>query len=595
MPQPATAAPRTSTSRAALPTRESLTIEFKRDLPPPKGPLGEGEIVLAALCLANHDGGTLYVGLEDDGRVSGTARWQNADELQSCIAAKTMPRLSADVTILDVDGLAVARIVVPKASFPTMYNGMYQRRQIKKDGTPECVGMQAQEIASRMGGPQPADPSAAPVPGATMEDVDPIQRRRLARAIEERLNAEKVLLGLDEDALDDALGLSVEAGGTRVPTLAGLLLLGHEAALRRLVPGHEVAMQVFAGTELRVNRHSRAPLLEVLDDVERQFATVPAEGELTLGLRRLPIPSVDADAFREAVLNALVHRDYGLIGTVSIQLHGGELAVSSPGGLIAGIKAECLLNTPPTPRNRTLADAFKRVGYVERSGRGVDRIFEGQVRYGRPLPDYSRTTGQQVVVELPRDPADREFLTALLTAESGDDAGSPNGTHQRLEVHQVIVLAALRRSPGGRLTLQELADEMQCADRKARTHVKALEDRGFIAAQGQTKARFYKLGPAFLHLMPATTNGIPEVALPSPEEQERRVVEEAARHGRVNRAQVIQLLPLTEEQATKLLVRMAERGLLERRGEKRGTHYVVPRAADLHGASTYSGSDLHEA
>jgi len=376
------------TPRATLPTRETLTVEFKRDRA--DRPVSNDDLVLAVVCLANADGGALYLGVEDDGRVTGAAPGRDADTLCAVIAGRTTPRLAVTAEALDVDGERIIRIDVPRAPGPVMRNdGTYQRRQLKQDGTPECVAMWPHEVTlrARSAGAGDPDPSATPVHGATAADLDPVERARLRRVIDEQPNADKRLLGMTDEAFDDALTITAPVDGGRVPTLTGLLLLGTERTLRRLVPQHEVALQVFRGTEVLVNRIERPPLLAAVDDLNRQFATLPAEGELAVGLRRLPIPSIDGDAFREAVLNALVHRDYGRVGTVRVAFKEDELEVSSPGGLVPGVTVDRLLTTPPTPRNRALAHAFMRLGLVERSARGVDRIYEGQVA---PVPTPRR-------------------------------------------------------------------------------------------------------------------------------------------------------------------------------------------------------------
>jgi ATP-dependent DNA helicase RecG len=79
-------------------------------------------------------------------------------------------------------------------------------------------------------------------------------------------------------------------------------------------------------------------------------------------------------AFRGAVANALIHRDYHRMGAVHVRLEDDALVISNPGGLVDGVTLANLLVTEPRPRNRALADAMKRIGVVERSGRGVDTI-----------------------------------------------------------------------------------------------------------------------------------------------------------------------------------------------------------------------------
>lgn len=561
-----------------------MTVEFKRD-----DPVSEGDIVAAAVCLANTDGGTLFLGVDDTGRVTGAASGRDADRVRALISNRTSPRLVVEVEQLEVDGAPVVRIQVPRMPGPVMRSdGLYQRRLLKQDGTPECVPMQPHEVTVRANEAGPGDPSAETVRGATVADLNPVERARLQRTIAERPNADRRLLDMGPEVFDDTLALTREVDGTRVPTLTGLLLLGHIDSLRRLVPQHEVSIQVFSGTEVPVNRFDRTPLLATLDDLNRQFATVPAEGELAVGLQRVPIPSLDADAFREAVLNAFAHRDYGRVGTVRVAFKEDELEVSSPGGLVPGVMVDRLLTTPPTPRNRALADALMRLGLVERSARGVDRIFEGQVRYGRPLPDYRDTTSEFVLVRLSRAPADRVFYAALLDVERHLNAGTDHepasgaamsARPRRLPVEQIIVLAALRRER--RLTLAELAVALQRPEDKARPILAGMEQLGRVTAQGKTRARFYVLGPVFLRLLGPEAAAVVAAGLPSLAHQEESILTFVRERGEVRRNDVVRLLPLTEEQATERLVRMSRSGRLQRRGVGRGTFYVVGAASEF--------------
>ena len=110
------------------------------------------------------------------------------------------------------------------------------------------------------------------------------------------------------------------------------------------------------------------------------------------GLFRVSIPDFDKRAFREALVNAFCHRDYSMLGRVRVEINSEGMLISNPGGFIEGINADNLLDAEPHGRNPVLADALKRIGLAERTGRGIDRIYEGSLLYGRLLPDYSRST-----------------------------------------------------------------------------------------------------------------------------------------------------------------------------------------------------------
>ena len=219
-----------------LPTAESLTVEFKSD----RARLPDRELVEAVVCLANAEGGELWLGVEDDGRSTGLhIEHQQLAGMAGLIAARTSPSLNVTVTPGVLAGLPVAHIAVPKASSEVATtSGVYLRRRLRHDGLPECMPMLPHDRASRAASFGLADVSAQPVANAMLADLDPLERERLRQCVQQ-YGGDRVLLDLDDSALDGALGLTArQADGTRLPTLTGLLLIGREPALHALLPTH---------------------------------------------------------------------------------------------------------------------------------------------------------------------------------------------------------------------------------------------------------------------------------------------------------------------------------------------------------------------
>jgi ATP-dependent DNA helicase RecG len=132
------------------------------------------------------------------------------------------------------------------------------------------------------------------------------------------------------------------------------------------------------------------------------------------------IPSFNEEAVREAILNAVSHRDYRHAGSVFVRQFPRRIEIVSPGGFPEGITAENLL-TEQFPRNRRLAEALGRCGFVERAGQGADKIFETCIRDGKALPDFTDTTPSKVALTLHGEVRDKQFVRFLerVTAESG--------------------------------------------------------------------------------------------------------------------------------------------------------------------------------
>ncbi|WP_043797222.1 ATP-binding protein [Arenimonas composti] len=546
----------------SLPPAESLTVEFKSD----RKRLSDNELVEAIVCLANAEGGELWLGVEDDGTPTGLhAEHQMLDGLPGLVAARTSPSVNVAVQALEVDGVSVARIAVPKArSVVATSGGVYLRRRIRHDGQPECVPMLPHERESRASTLGLVDVSALPVAGATLADLDPLERERLRQAVQQ-YGGDRVLLELDDEALDGALGLTVrEPDGSRVPTLTGLLLLGRENTLRERVPTHEFAFQVLAQQAVRFNEFRRFPLLKALEWLETNFRPYNPEEELQVGLFRVPVPMVDMAAFREAVANALIHRDYHRLGAVHVRLEDDALVVSNPGGLVEGVTLANLLVTEPRPRNRALADAMKRIGVVERSGRGVDTIYRGMLKFGRPAPDYSHTDTHNVVVRLPTEPADLDFRRLVVEEERRRGAELP--------IDSLITLAALRELK--RVTADELAGRIQRDAASAKRTLEALIEAGLVEAHGAARGRSYTLSAAVYQRRGEKAAYTRQAGF-TPIQHEQMVLNYVRQHGQIRRAEVMELCRLSADQGKKLLARLRDEERLVQHGSRRGAYYTL--------------------
>jgi ATP-dependent DNA helicase RecG len=265
-------------------------------------------LVATAVCLTNTDGGEIYLGVEDDGQVTGLhPEHQHLSGLAALIANRTNPPLSVRVTAVDEEGRRVARIEVPKS--PRVVgtsDGLIVRRRLQTE-KPECVPFHPHEFATRQSDSGILDYSALPVKDASEADLDPLERERLRRMIE-RYGGDRSLLSLTDEELDGALGLVRREEGRRVSTVSGLLLLGREGALREHLPTHEAAFQVLSGTDVRVNDFYRTPLLKTFERIMDQFAARVEEEEIQVGLFRVPVPNYDRRAFREALVFAMGDR-----------------------------------------------------------------------------------------------------------------------------------------------------------------------------------------------------------------------------------------------------------------------------------------------
>ncbi len=547
---------------------ENLKVEFKGE---ERTPLSDTDLIEAIVCLANRAGeepGWLLIGVEDDGRVTGARPRHGGGQIdpqrvQALIANRTRPSLSCRVEVIDLENHPVLVVQVPPSRIPVgTTNGKYLRRAMKGRGEPTCVPMYFHEMQAMLADSGRLDYSSLVVPEARWEDLDPLEFERFRRILREsRGHGDPSLLDLNDLDLAKALG-AVEANhSVRAIRVLGLLLFGKEEALARLLPTHEVAFQVLVNTRVEVNDFFRWPLLRLMEELLSRFRARNREQEIQVGLYRIGVPDYSERAFREGLANALIHRDYTRLGAVHVQWYPDRIEISNPGGFPEGVDVQNILVTPPRPRNPLLADAFKRAGIVERTGRGIDIIFTEQLRNGRPAPSYERSTETDVVLVLPGGEANLDFVQ-LVVEES--QAGHPLGLDELLLLNHLW----LER----RITTPEAARLIQKTEADARSVLEQLVERDLVEARGIRKGRAYHLSATVYRRLGLQAAYIRQRGF-EPLQQEQMVLQYVQAHGRITRREVVELCRISPDQAYRLLTRLVKKGKLVRHGKKKGAWY----------------------
>jgi ATP-dependent DNA helicase RecG len=342
--------------------------------------------------------------------------------------------------------------------------------------------------------------------------------------------------------------------------------MGHEEILRKHLPAHEIAFQVLEGTDVRFNEFFRKPLLQTFEEVELLFKARIDEREIQMGLFRVPIPNYDRRAFREAFINALVHRDYARLGAVHVRLGDDGLTLSSPGSFVEGITLHNILVAAPRSRNPLLADIVKRIGLAERTGRGIDRIYEGMLRYGRPAPDYEMSDASSVVLFLPKSHADIGFLEMILRHEEQ--------TGTAMSIDSLIILSRLRDER--RLTTADLTADTQKSEQATRTALEKLVEAGMVEALGTGRGRTYMLSAKVYRHAGHKAAYVRQAGF-DPIQQEQMVLAYIDKHNSIKRAEVAELCRIGNDQAYRLLKRLKNRDLIVQKGQAKGASYVRKR------------------
>ena len=545
---------------------ETLTVEFKSD----RDKLPDRALVEAVVAMANTEGGILLEGVEDGtGEITGLHRSHiGCGTPEALIANTTVPPVQVTVDEIDCGGgLKVFAINVPECrGVVGTKGGYYARRRLKLDGTPEAVPMTPFEIQSRASQFQLIDPSAQPMASVPLSKIDPLQRERAKASIRRSNNSDKALLELGDGDFDRALGLVKDSGGQDYLTLAGVLLLTDEQTIREHVPTYEIAFQVLSGNlDVQVNDYMHKPLVEAYDNIVERFTARIEESEMMVGARRRVAPNFDIVGFREALTNALVHRDYCVLGTVIVKLDHYGLSIYSPGEFVDGVSLENILSTAPKSRNTLLADIAKRIGLAERTGRGVDKIFAGVLRYGRRKPSYDRDVGAGLSLTIYRDKANFAFLNFVIEREES--------IRRSLTVDELLALNLMLRSD--EVTVDEVASEIQRKSETAQTLLGDLIKWGDVVAVEKDGGMKYALSPKAEQMLGGQSSAgrMDE----SDYAKYKTIIKTILKQkGTVKREDVVARCAVDARQAGYILKKMLDGGEILKIGERRWSIYKLP-------------------
>lgn len=552
--------------QALLDAGETFTVEFKRASP--RHALSDSDIVEAVICLANGQGGLLLLGVEDDGTVTGVAprhgELTDAGSLTGMILNLTDPHWITDVEIVSHGQHDVVVIHVPASRVGPVgtRGGVFKRRSIKPDGTPECIPYRPSEMMSAGFDLSGVDYATLPAQGASMDALDPAEFERLRR-LASAARGDASLAGLSDVEILRALRLDTSQTSMPAPALGAVLLFGTRAALERWAPTAECLFQDFRSGTAHVNDSLRLPLLAAADALEERVRLRNASTEVLVGMQSIQLPLVASAAAREVIANALVHRSYAELGPILVQFSDDALTVSSPGGFPAGVTVDNLLEQS-RPRSVALADAFKRAGLVDRRGKGINEMFNTQLRAGRDAPDYSKSTSSTVQATLATGRADLDLVRFILNYE--------NSTQRSLGLDDLRMIHHLRVI--GPSTASEIAEDLHLTPAGARGLANRLVEKGLIEVHGTSRNRRFHLDASFYDLA-QDRNAFVRVSGVDTLKQEQLIVEFVRRFTKITRAEAASLIQTSPETASRLLRDLARRNALRMVGQRRAAHYVL--------------------
>lgn len=358
------------------------------------------------VALANEGGGTLVLGVSDKRprQVVGSNAFPNTQKIQGQLFEILHHRIDIDELLFRGQRVVVFRVRSRSRARPLHHDGRYLMRVGE-----QLVPMTPDQL-ERIFGEAVTDYSAEWVPSSGIGDLDP-------EAVSTFVAQWVRKSGNSHLAPSDHAQLLIDVGlydGVRV-NYAAVVLLGSPNGIRRHLPHAEVVFE-YRSSEGSISHQQRAEFRQgFLAYHDRLWSLINLRNDKQSyqdGLFRIDIPTFDEEASREAILNAICHRDYERPESVFIRQYPRRLEVVSPGGFLPGITQENVLDRT-SPRNRRIAEALARTGFVERSGQGMNRIFEHAVKQSKPLPDFTGTDNYQVSIALQGDIQRPEFIRFL--------------------------------------------------------------------------------------------------------------------------------------------------------------------------------------
>lgn len=531
---------------------ETLTVEFK------VGSISSRDLVEAAVCLANGEGGQIVLGVNDDREIVGLNENESQRfspvSVQAQIRDKTLPSVVTDCEMIGTEYGDVVVVNVEKASsVVATKTGKYLRRTLDVNGKPQCLAMAPNEVISRISTVGPQDYSLITLNGLDHSDLDSTELDRMRQLC--ATSGDISLANLSDRDLLGALNLISTNGEL---TIGSVLLFGAEQTIRALLPTHEVAFQEFDNNKVLANESWHIPLLKAMTILTDRIQARNREEEVDIETVRLALPQYGTETIRELVANALVHRDYSELGATLVAIRETGLTVSNPGSFPAGVNLNNFLSTPPRPRNPALADVFKRAGLVERTSRGINRAFAAQLRLGRPAPDYGLSSRTDVVAEVRSGPADRELAAYIAQSDPAS-----------MDLRDLLVLHEVRAHRS--ISIRRAAELFQVTESSAKSTLLTLLEEGLLDSRGNeftmSASLYNELGEPIGYVRQKGFDPI---------QHEQMILTFVKEYGSIKRSEAAELCKISPTRASRILRSMRDTGKLALEGSNRASRYTLP-------------------
>lgn len=370
----------TNSIQELLEAKEGEYIQFKEAK-------NRVDFEMAAKCccaLANNGGGQLVLGITDKRprHVVGTSAFNQPERTRMKLIDKL--KINIDFRILSYEGKRVLVFDVREhpIGWPVQCGGVawiYEGDALK----PMSENMR-RKIYDEAG----IDFSGTICAGAKIEDLDETAIDNFRSKWIDKKGKKKLATLSKEQLLHDCGAVTDEG-----VTYAGLILFGKNQAIRKYLPQAEIIFEYRSSESsgpANQREEFRSGFFACYDRIWELINLRNDKQHYQEGFFVFDIATFNERVVREAILNAVSHRNYQLGGSIFIRQFRDRLVVESPGGLPLGITLDNILDRQ-LPRNRRIAEILSLCGMVERSGQGMNLIFELSVQEAKPLPDFTGT------------------------------------------------------------------------------------------------------------------------------------------------------------------------------------------------------------
>lgn len=533
---------------------ENLTVEFKtwihaKDMRE-RISLAVDELV----AFANAKGGTVYMGVEDDGTVTGCNRY-DAQKIIESIYDRTRPALFTEIEVIRYEGKDVLAISAERDGTTYATSDGRCLKRLGKNSKPYYPD----EMSNKYASIQNPDFSGQILTDSTVEDINVLEIYSLKEKLKMR-DPKSSLPELEDMSFLRDLGLIKEDEGIDRLTIAGLLFVGKETAINRLLPQAEVIYLHYSADNMEEydsRLDLKQPIISVIDRLTEKIQNTNKIVNVQVGLFRLEVEDFSEKVFQEALFNALSHRDYLNMGAVYVKHYPDRIVIENPGAFPEGVNEENIITHPSTPRNKLIAETLQRLKYVQRTGQGVDIIFREMISSGKPYPQY-HTYSEAVTLTIFSAIDDVNFVKFI--------ASEQDKLQKILPLPELMILRYL--TDNKRIILSEVQGLTQLPVAEARKSCNNLVRDGLIGLSGKEYMLTAKVYDAIKSDVEYTQDTVIRYV------KAKSLIEEYLQSAEfITNEKIRELCGFTRQQARITLDKMRSEGILRLEGQGRVARY----------------------